>query len=343
MDPMAVMGKIAWADSNLRIASSNAFVSFSPFVRSADKVTQLLEFTSVFHGRELTRKDYRIPSGLSPIDNLIAGGIIRGRISEIIAQPGSGKTSLAAAFAANVTRREAVAWIDTADDFDPVSIAAAGVELTRLLWVSSRRPNLPYRARGTQAGTPPPHIARFPVVAASLKAAEWILAAGGFGLLILDFGANASQLPQSAALRLARAAERSGAGVLVLAPHRMCGTFAALSLTLRRQRACFNRFWPGAPALFDGLLLEACVTRNKLGGSGQTTKWKTVIEASGGARRGRTTNGAKRNEPTTQRGAPPENESATCVFEDHFSAPQSPPPNLSRNERERDRQAPTSP
>jgi hypothetical protein len=324
---MAVMGKVAWADSNLRHASSKAFAISSPAIH-AEKFAQLLELTSVFHGRELTRKDHRIPSGLRPIDNLIEGGIIRGRISEIIAQPGAGKTSLAAAFAANVTRREAAAWIDAANDFDPVSIAASGVELTRLLWVSSRR------AKGTQAGTPASHAVRFPVVAASLKAAEWILAAGGFGLVILDFGANASQLPQSAALRLARAAERSGTSVLVLASHRMCGTFAALSLTIRRERACFSRFWPGAPTLFEGLLLEACVTRNKLGGSGQTAKWETVIEALDGAERSRA-----RNEQKSPRGAPPENLSATCVFEDPLPAPKSPSLTSPAMERQRDREA----
>jgi hypothetical protein len=277
---MTVMAQSVRADHP---AFPKACAISSTAVRTADKVAELLEFKNVFHGRELTRKEHRIPSGLRPVDNLIEGGIIRGRISEIIAQPGAGKTSLAAAFAANVTRREAAAWIDASDDFDPASIAAAGVELARLLWISSRRPILAHReTRGVQARMPAPHTAGLPVVAASLKAAEWILAAGGFGLVILDFGAGVSPLPQSAALRLARAAERSGASVLVLAPRRMCGTFAALSLTLRRERACFSHFWRGAPALFDGLLLEACVTRNKLGGSGQTAKWKSVIEGDNG-------------------------------------------------------------
>ena len=270
------MGKIAWADSKFYSTSSKAFTPSLPTAPVASKVAEILEFSRVFRGRELTRKDDRIPCGLPSVDNLIEGGLIRGRISEIIAESGAGKTSLAAAFAANITRREAAAWIDTSDDFDPASIAAAGVDLTRLLWVSSK---------GVQTGTPASRASRFP--GASLKAAEWILAAGGFGLVILDFGANASQLSQSAALRLARAAERSGAGVLMLAPRRMCGTFAVLSLTMRRERACFSRLWPGAPALFDGLLLEASVTRNKLGRSGQTAKWGTVIEALGGAQRSR--------------------------------------------------------
>jgi hypothetical protein len=272
---MAVIGKIAWVDSNFYPAAAKAD-TLSPAVSATDKVAELLEFTRVFRGRELTRKDHRIPSGLQSVDNLIKGGIVRGRISEIIAPPGAGKTSLAVAFAANVTRCEAVAWIDAADNFDPVSITAAGIELTRLLWVSSRA------VKETRSETSTPYAARYRVVAASLKAAEWILAAGGFGLVILDFGANAYELPPSAALRLARAAERSKASVLVLAPHRMCGTFAALTLTLRRERACFSRFCPGAPSLFDGLLLEAHVTRNKLGGSGQTTKWKSVVEGETG-------------------------------------------------------------
>jgi hypothetical protein len=279
INPMAVMGNIAWADSNFRPASPTAFARFSPPVHVADKIAELHEFNGVFHGHELTRKDHRIPCGLRPLDNLIQGGIVRGRISEIVAEPGAGKTSLAAAFAANVTRREAAAWIDTADHFDSGSIAAAGVELTRLLWVSSHRPVALNRTiRRTPVRMPTPQTVRLPAIAAGLKAAEWILAAGGFGLLILDFDGIATQLPQSAAFRLARAAERSGAGVLVLAPRRMCGTFAVLTLTLRRERACFSHCWPGAPGLFDGFLLEACVTRNKLGRSGQTAKWKTVIE-----------------------------------------------------------------
>ena len=248
---MAAMGKVARVGSYSRPAIK-AFAASSPPTGAVDKVAEILEFTNVFRGRELTRKDRRIPSGLLPVDDLIEGGIVRGRISEIIAEPGTGKTSLTAAFAAEVTRREAAAWIDASDDFDPATIAAAGVELNRLLWVSSHR------------------------ITASLKAAEWILAAGGFGLVILDIGGITTQLSQSSALRLARAVERSGAGMLVLARRRVCGTFAALSLSLRCKRACFSRLWPGAPAMFDGLVLEGCVTRNKLGRSGRTAKWHTV-------------------------------------------------------------------
>jgi hypothetical protein len=278
---MAAMGKFAWTGVNpARVA------------RADHQFSQIPEFSGVVRGRELTRKDRRIASGLYPVDELIQGGILRGRISEIISEPGAGKTSLAAAFAAKITRQEAAAWIEASDNFDPGSIAAAGVELTRLLWVSCRESLIAgsSSASGTtgvssaEAGVP---SEMFPGGRAApakrrdhccLKAAEWILAAGGFGLVIVDFGATAFQLPPSTALRLARAAERSGAAVLVLAPHRMCGTFAALSFTLRRQCPSFSQQHPGGPRLFDGLTLEAFVARNKMGGSDQTAHWKAVTE-----------------------------------------------------------------
>jgi hypothetical protein len=72
-------------------------------------------------------------------------------------------------------------------------------------------------------------------------------------------------LSQSASLRLAHAAERSGTAVLALATHRVCGTFAALTLAMSKHRASFSRMSSVAPALFDGLRLEASVERNKLG------------------------------------------------------------------------------
>jgi hypothetical protein len=260
-------------------------------VENPAETREQLEFAGIFRGRELTRKDRRLPSGLPLVDNLLDGGIVRGRVSEIIGDPSSGKTTLAASFASFSTMRgEVAAWIDSADSFDPESMAAAGVDLTRLLWVSSHRraprASAPhYDETGIcKTGATPVNI---------LKAAEWILAAGGFGLVVIDFTAHIADslarlasspsvsgwtraLPESAALRLARAAERSGAAVLVLAAQRMCGTFAALSLVMNRNRTCFSRSTAGAPVLFDGLVIKAMVTRNKLGGSGGAAIWKAL-------------------------------------------------------------------
>jgi hypothetical protein len=68
--------------------------------------------------------------------------------------------------------------------------------------------------------------------------------------------------------------------VIVMAERRTCGTFAALSLVLGRVRPCFSRSAPGAPALFDGMRVEAYVARNKLGGSGRAAAWRALVDPS---------------------------------------------------------------
>jgi hypothetical protein len=223
---------------------------------SPEQLQQLLEFSGVFQGHELTRKDGRLTCGIAPLDTLL-GGIARGRISEVTGPTSSGKTTVAAAFASAASRRgEVIGWIDVPGAFDPRSLEAAGADLARILWVSfekkapSSRSTLVYKERERRS---------------ELKAAELLLEAGGFGLVVIDFGALRFPLSQSASLRLARAAERSGAAVLALATTRICGTFAALTLSMSKLRASFTRMSPAAPALFDGIRLEAAVERNKLG------------------------------------------------------------------------------
>ncbi len=82
-------------------------------------------------------------------------------------------------------------------------------------------------------------------------------------------------------MRLARAAERSGAAVIALAIRRICGTFAALSLVTHRVEASFSRLEAAAPVIFDGLRLEAAVARNKLGGSGQRVIVQALADPAG--------------------------------------------------------------
>jgi recA bacterial DNA recombination protein len=266
---MAALPKPAWNQSSLAVTVIRRAAPAPVQPR------QLIEFSGVFRGHELTRKDRRLGCAIAPLDALLQGGIARGRISEIIGRRGSGRTSLAAAFAASATRRsEVAAWIDGSGAFDPASIAAAGVDLARILWASIPRDTCTVRerwsARGmSRAATPESRV---------LKAAELVLEAGGFGLVVVDFGDTARTIPGSAALRLARAAERSGAAVIVIAARRMCGTFAALSLVTHRIEAFFSRPAPAAPALFDALMLEAEVTRNKLGGLGRSARVAAVID-----------------------------------------------------------------
>jgi len=237
--------------------------------------TQLLEFAGVFRGHELTRKDRRLSSGLDPLDDLIDGGIPRGRISEITGRAGCGKTSIAASFAKSATRRgEVAAWLDVSGTFDPESMAAAGVELRRMLWASMTMTTM-------TTATRMPRVAASPLArrqSAIIKAAELVLEAGGFGLVVLDFGEAPRALTHASALRIARAAERSGAAVIALAPWRMCGTFAALSLATSRAETSFSRTAPGAPMMFDGLTVDAMVARNKMGGTGRRARVRALID-----------------------------------------------------------------
>jgi hypothetical protein len=262
---MAALPKTLWNDTPARIPAA---------ARKLVEKPQLLEFSGVFRGHALSGNYRRLISGLAPLDDLIDGGIPRGRISEITGRPGSGKTSIAASFVASATHRgEVAAWLDSSGTFDPESMAAAGVELRRMLWASMT----------TASGMPG---ATFPHAASALarrqsaivKAAELVLEAGGFGLVVIDFGEAPRALTHASALRIARAAERSGAAVLALAPWRMCGTFAALSLTTIRAGASFSRLAPGSPVTFDGLAVDAMVTRNKMGGTGRRVRVRALID-----------------------------------------------------------------
>lgn len=293
-------------------------------------LVQALEFSGVFKGRDLTRKGRRLSAGLLPVNALLCGGIPRGRISELIGRQSSGKTSLAASFVAAATQRgETAAIVDSAGVIDPESMAAAGVDLARTLWVgtsviprqatfsfsraarldrspgvandldqrplTTTMPALSGDIKNTYSVEPSEHIGetttgiewrrRYGMPAqlrSALRAAELVLEAGGFGLLVIDFGGYERPLPQSAALRVARLAERSGTSVLTLAVNRMCGTFAALGLSLSCNRTLFTRLGVRGPALFEGLKVEARVTRNKLGGSGASGYWDTLLDPSRG-------------------------------------------------------------
>ncbi len=76
------------------------------------------------------------PTGIAEIDALLDGGLPIGAITEVVGPPCSGRTTLAqAALAAITSAGKAVAWVDASDSLDPESAAAAGIDLSRQLWV----------------------------------------------------------------------------------------------------------------------------------------------------------------------------------------------------------------
>ncbi|MGC1783667.1 MAG: recombinase RecA [Acidobacteriaceae bacterium] len=75
-------------------------------------------------------------TGIHDVDDLLESGLPLGAITEVVGPECSGRTSLALSFLAQMTQAEKVcAWVDVSDALDPESAAAAGVDLSRLLWV----------------------------------------------------------------------------------------------------------------------------------------------------------------------------------------------------------------
>ena len=211
-----------------------------------------------------------LPTGLAVLDEALGGGLPRGRITELAGARSTGRTGLACAIAAAATRAgETIAWVDPADALEPEAAAAAGIALARLLWVRPRS------------------------VSDACRAAEILLGAGGFGLVVLDLGlgrarscsargpgvrgrtaeaahsARAPGPPESPSWpRLARAAERTGSALLVVASRREAGTFAALGLELDARRVRWSG-GPGRLVLLEGIDAHVTVARSRVGRPGQ--------------------------------------------------------------------------
>ncbi len=82
--------------------------------------------------------------GIESVDELLAGGLPLGAVTEIVGPECSGRTSFALSFVSGMTQAGKVcAWIDVSNCFQPEAAAAIGTDLSRLLWV---RCGLPARS-----------------------------------------------------------------------------------------------------------------------------------------------------------------------------------------------------
>jgi len=81
-----------------------------------------------------------ISTGIREVDALLQGGLPLASLAEITGPASSGRTTLVLSILAGVTQQGAAcAYVDAADAFDPLSAAAIGVHLGRLLWVRAGR------------------------------------------------------------------------------------------------------------------------------------------------------------------------------------------------------------
>ena len=245
-----------------------SFVQYILFVAAtAQKIAQVLAGLRAESARLVSAAEQpapaRLPAGSPALDALTGGGLVRGRICELVGPRGSGRMSAVLTMAAAVQAAgELVALVDVADALDPRSAEAAGVVLPRLLWVRPRS------------------------VVDGLKAADWVLDAGGFGLVVLYLAGmeGAIRHPPSAIrdrsgsgagggrrtadgvwIRLARRAEQAKSALLVVGDRPLVGTVAALSLQAARGRARWIGGERGGPRLLDGVHGKIAVARSKLG------------------------------------------------------------------------------
>jgi hypothetical protein len=76
------------------------------------------------------------PTGIAALDEVLQGGLPIGAVSELVGPEGSGRTSVALSFVSRMTQAAKVcAWIDVSNTLHPESASAAGVDLSRLLWI----------------------------------------------------------------------------------------------------------------------------------------------------------------------------------------------------------------
>ena len=144
------------------------------------------------------------------IDGLL-GLFPPGRLSEIVGPRSSGGSSLLLALIARITTSGGqVAFVDGMDALDPASAAAAGADLSALLWVKCGG-----RLR------------------VALSAADLLVRCPGFALVVLDLD-ELGPMPASAHVRLQRAVEGSDTILITRSARHREGSPASLVLATRR-------------------------------------------------------------------------------------------------------------
>ncbi len=193
-----------------------------------------------------------VSAGILEIDSL-TGGLPRGGLTEICGPSCSGRTTLLiSALAARTADAEACAFIDGRDAFDPHSAEAAGVKLSRVLWVRCRN------------------------IDQALRSADLLLQSGGFGLVALDLGDIPTEtvryVPLNVWFRFRRAVEDTPTIFLVLEQEPHAKTCASLVLRIGAEAALWSEtveadrtipFQQAHARLFRGSLLRAEVVRSR--------------------------------------------------------------------------------
>lgn len=177
---------------------------------------KMMNAAELIRALEKTTRDESIPTTLTPFDELLGGGLPRGKMVELTGRRAAGRFSIVlAALAAATSMGEAAVLVDLGDHLDPQLAEANGVDLQRLLWIRPR------------------------TLKQAVMSAEMI-AATGFQLIALEAGLHpirGRRVPDAAWVRLARTAEAHGTAMLISTPWPVTGTASEAVVTAARSRA----------------------------------------------------------------------------------------------------------
>jgi hypothetical protein len=221
-----------------------------PFIFDSRKVPQsvlecLSDFPKLSGVTPASRLELRpspelVTSGIREIDAL-TGGFPRGCLTEICGPASSGRTSLLLAALATATGREEVcALVDSGDTLDPLSAAAAGIDLDKLLWVrceeKKQNPYSPQKHGNAEKG--------LSVLDQVLRITDLLLQSNGFGLIALDLGdiapRAARRIPLASWFRFRRAIETTSTVLLVIEQQPIVGSCSSLLLRLQAAGSRFQ-------------------------------------------------------------------------------------------------------
>ena len=182
-----------------------------------------------------------IPTGIGPLDEALGGGLPAGRLVDL-AGPGAMSLALQALGAAN--QEGLCAFVDLDGSLDAEGAHKCGVDLARLLWAT---------VKTSEDG---------------LRAADILLRAGGFRLVVVSFcrlGAAPPRVSAGAWQRLVQRAEQARTAVLLVGEQApAAGSTAFASVQCRPGPAKWTAC-PGNRLLLEGRWISYEVTRCRAG------------------------------------------------------------------------------
>lgn len=152
-----------------------------------------------------------LPTGVTALDAMLpGGGVPRGRLTELLAPAGLGKTTIARSLvAATIRGGGGVAWIDATRTLDPRDWAAPDTHGTH----GTHGTRESRAAGGALGGFDALWVVRPGDPARGPWCADLLLRSGAFALVVLD---GAPMLPRAVAVRLTQLARESDAALLLL-------------------------------------------------------------------------------------------------------------------------------